>query len=151
MAATGEHLHIGKFINGKDVNPNGQGFSLDGATVFDVCTIYSTDPVNAQYVRIRDATGALWVFLHLSLVTVAAGQHLKGGTMAFNYNGTPTPDEKAAHYQKRMFRDATPAELANEDCWGKVLDDNVNELGKRLEAAQAGYVLVTEPLFKKEK
>lgn len=80
-------------------------------------------------------------------------QAKEGIYMGFNYNSVPTPEEKTKHYRNRLFREPTPAELANKDVWGKVLDDNVAELGARLKAAQAqptpGFAAVTEQLFRK--
>lgn len=74
----GAHLHIGRFVNGVDTNPNDGGFQLDGAKVVTVVDNYATDPVNAKYVRVQDANGAQWVYLHLSEVNVSAGQILQG-------------------------------------------------------------------------
>lgn len=71
-AASGPHLHIGKFVNGKDTNPNGGGFTLKDARVFDT----GHDDVNGNYVRIQDGDGALWVYLHLSNFYVTKGQIL---------------------------------------------------------------------------
>lgn len=81
----GAHLHVGKFVGGSDRNPNGGGFSLEGATVIAVVDNYGSDPVNAKYVRIQESSGAQWVYLHMSEVSVKVGQVLQGG----NVNVTP--------------------------------------------------------------
>lgn len=76
----GAHLHVGKWLAGVDVNPNGGGFKLDGAKVIGVLNDYS-DPANGKYVRIGDSSGAMWVYLHLSEVHVKLGEVLKGEDM----------------------------------------------------------------------
>jgi hypothetical protein len=59
---TGSHLHIGRFINGKDTNPQGGGFTVNGAVVSQV----GEDDTNGKFVRLADADGSSWVYLHLS-------------------------------------------------------------------------------------
>lgn len=79
----GPHLHIGRFAGGKDTNPNGQGFNLQGPVTV---TTVSEDSVNGKYVRLTDAQGVQWVYLHLSQQFVLAGQVLKGGDMGLTYD-----------------------------------------------------------------
>lgn len=76
-ASTGPHLHIGRFVGGKATDPNGYGFSLTNPVVFDT----GSDATNGNYVRLTDGgDGALWVYLHLSVISVTKGQKL-GGNM----------------------------------------------------------------------
>lgn len=75
--STGSHLHIGHFIGGRDINPNGQGFTVNGGIVTEV----SSDSINGKFVRVQDADGSSWVYLHLSQQTVTVGQALQGGDM----------------------------------------------------------------------
>lgn len=72
-AVTGPHLHIGKFINGQDVNPQGKGFALSNPAVVDSI---GYDSLNGNYVRVRDSGGTIWVYLHLSQVSVGKGKVL---------------------------------------------------------------------------
>lgn len=55
------------------------------------------------------------------------------------YDTVPHGDDVGFHYRNRMFREATDAEKANKAnlTWAQILDDNVAELGTRLQAAQA--------------
>lgn len=71
----GAHLHVGRFVGGADTDPHGLGFSLPGAVVTKILNDYS-DPVNGKYVWVRDASGATWVYLHLSQITCVVGQVL---------------------------------------------------------------------------
>lgn len=74
-AVTGPHLHVGKFINGNAQNPGvGNGFKFNSAVVLDT----GYDSVNGNYVRLT-ADGAIWVYLHLSVIKVTRGQELRGG------------------------------------------------------------------------
>lgn len=73
-ASTGSHLHIGKFVNGTAVNPSGQGFTFNSASVLDT----GHDSTNGNYIRLQ-ADGAVWVYLHLQSIMVIKGQILKGG------------------------------------------------------------------------
>lgn len=68
---TGPHLHVGRFVSGKDTNPKGGGFSFASAKV----TQLGSDSINGNYVRIQ-ADGASWVYLHLSKQTCKVGQVL---------------------------------------------------------------------------
>lgn len=71
---SGPHLHIGRFRLGKDINPKGKGFTLRL-----IATVYDTgyDDVNGNYVRIRNWQGDLFVYLHLSKISVIKGQRVK--------------------------------------------------------------------------
>jgi hypothetical protein len=77
---TGAHLHIGHWVNGKDVNPNRQGSHVNGGYV--VRLVYN-DPVNGNYVHIQDADGSYWVYLHLSRIDVQVNQVLNGDDMPY--------------------------------------------------------------------
>jgi hypothetical protein len=77
----GAHLHVGRFAGGGDTNPQGGGFNLAGARVTSFLNDFS-DPVNGKYIRVQDASGAVWVYLHLSEVTCSVGQVLGGGSPA---------------------------------------------------------------------
>lgn len=72
----GPHLHLGKYVNGADVNPNEQGFDLVNPKV--IATGY--DQYNGNYVKLQDAS-AVWVYLHLSKINVSVGQVLQGDDM----------------------------------------------------------------------
>src|ERR1044072_9088557 len=69
--ADGPHLHVGRFVNGKDTNPGGGGFSFKNAEVTEI----NEDSVNGKYVRVQ-ADGASWVYLHLDKKTAKVGQKL---------------------------------------------------------------------------
>lgn len=69
-AADGPHLHVGRFVNSLDTNPQG-GFSFKNAVVTEI----GEDDVNGKYVRVQ-ADGASWVYLHLSKQTAKVGQKL---------------------------------------------------------------------------
>lgn len=72
--STGAHLHIGRYVSGKDTHPKGGGFTFNDAVVTEV----GSDNINGNFVRIQ-ADGASWVYLHLSKQLVTKGQVLKGG------------------------------------------------------------------------
>lgn len=68
-AVTGPHLHLGHFVNGKDVDPGKGGFKLQDPIVYDT----GYDTTNGNFVRISASDG-LWVYLHLSEIKVSKGQ-----------------------------------------------------------------------------
>ncbi len=70
-AASGPHLHVGRFVDGDDTDPDGGGFSFKNAEVTEI----NEDDVNGKYVRVQ-ADGASWVYLHLSKQTARVGQKL---------------------------------------------------------------------------
>lgn len=72
--SSGPHLHIGRYVNGADTNPNGGGFTLPNAVVHST----GYDNANGNFVRVM-SDGVLWVYLHLSKINVSQGQELKGG------------------------------------------------------------------------
>lgn len=76
-AASGPHLHIGRFVGGVDTPPQGGGLVFDDSTEAKVTEI-NEDPVNGKYVRVQ-ADGASWVYLHLSQQTATVGEVLKQG------------------------------------------------------------------------
>lgn len=72
--ATGPHLHIGRWDNGKDTNPFGGGFHFGNAVVAEIRTTDSGD--NGKFIRLI-ADSASWYYLHLSHVSVSVGQKLE--------------------------------------------------------------------------
>lgn len=114
-ASTGSHLHLGKWVNGIVMPPNGQGFTLKNPYVDST----GYDSVNGNYIRLKDSNGVLWVYLHLSKVNVIKGQVLKEDEvpariatkemiqdMGRSYGWEPTPEYLAVW----VGRDAV-------DCW----------------------------------
>lgn len=70
---TGPHLHIGRYLGGvSDPKDGGFNFAL-GAKVLDT----GQDPINGRYVRIRSRFGIVYVYLHLSKISVKAGDKIK--------------------------------------------------------------------------
>lgn len=121
-ASSGPHLHIGRFVNGKDTNPNGGGFEFDSAVVTEV----NQDSVNGKYVRIK-ADGASWIYLHLLEQRVTVGQVLKGGDM-------PTPEFIRAAYDV-VLREVPSDEQVNAQM-GQPADINVIESLKQDQEAK---------------
>lgn len=75
-ASTGNHCHIGRFVNGTHTPPGGQGATLSNPVVQGI----GYDASNGNYVRVIDDKGVLWVYLHMSKVTATTGQKLQGGS-----------------------------------------------------------------------
>lgn len=78
--SSGPHCHVGRWVGGIVTNPGiGGGRTIAGAKVTQV----SEDATNGKFVRIADADGSSWVFLHLSKQSVTVGQTLtpQGGNM----------------------------------------------------------------------
>jgi hypothetical protein len=75
--ATGPHLHIGRWVNGKVTDPGvGGGFKFNSAVVTEI----NQDTTNGKYVRVQ-GDGASWVYLHMSDNSkVSVGQVLQGAT-----------------------------------------------------------------------
>jgi hypothetical protein len=69
--STGPHLHIGKFVGGVVQHPQGGGFSLPNASVFDT----GEDKTSGKFVRVGSG-GAVWIYAHLSQINVTKGQAL---------------------------------------------------------------------------
>ena len=71
---TGPHCHVGRFVGGKDTNPNGQAWTLDDPRVTDI----SYDDINGNSVGLLDAGNVRWVFLHMweKSTCVIVGQRL---------------------------------------------------------------------------
>lgn len=102
-ASTGPHLHVGKWVGGKAVDPGvGNGFSFNSAVVYDT----GSDATNGNFVRVQ-GDGALWNYLHLEKTLVTKGQVLKGGTMAANPDG----NDIATYYQAIRGDQPTKQEL----------------------------------------
>lgn len=69
----GPHLHVGHFISGAAVNPEGNGFNLRApVSVYDI----GSDSTNGNYVRLVDGDGTIWVYLHLSEIRAVKGQKI---------------------------------------------------------------------------
>lgn len=82
-AVTGPHVHVGHW-NGGTVLPIGpqDGKNVNGAKVTQV----SEDSTNGKFVRVGDADGSSWVYLHMSDNSkVSVGQVLQGGNMPDDY------------------------------------------------------------------
>ena len=70
--STGNHLHVGKYLYGKSLNPKTGGKTLSLAKVTEV----AEDSRNGKYVRVQSGVYS-WVYLHMSKQTVKVGQRLK--------------------------------------------------------------------------
>lgn len=74
----GPHLHVGRYVNGRAVNPFGGGFQLPAPV-----TVYDTDAVDdsadGKNIRLRDGQGVIWLYDHLSEIKVAKGQIIGAG------------------------------------------------------------------------
>lgn len=77
--STGPHLHTGRWLNGLSTNPRGGGATVSGGVVTQIDTVGNTR--NGKFVRVQDADGSSWVYLHLSKVLVNVGDKLEGGDM----------------------------------------------------------------------
>jgi len=149
-----------------DHNPNAQGVvtafdvTHDPANGLDIAAlaeqiVSSKDPRVKYLIRNREilipANGWRWTPYsgadpHTSHLHISVGNDydnskdwtIKGEPMSIYTQPLSEADIKL-HYSKRLFREATAAEIANagKTTWGKVLDDNVTELGKRLQAAES--------------
>lgn len=75
-AATGPHLHLGKWQGNTVLDPGNGGFNFDNAVVAKV----GYDNTNGNYIKIN-ADGYTWIYCHLSQVLVNEGQELKGAKM----------------------------------------------------------------------
>lgn len=95
--STGNHLHVGRWVGGSHTNPGGGGKIVSGGTVTQVDTVGSTN--NGKFVRVADADGSKWVYLHLSEVKVTVGQKLTGGEAMIN-----DADNEFARWNKLFFQ-----------------------------------------------
>lgn len=75
-AASGPHLHTGKFESGVDVNPKSGGFDIPQPAHVQAI---GQDDVNGRWVQIVDATAMLWAYLHLSAIYVVERQLIEKG------------------------------------------------------------------------
>lgn len=76
-ATTGPHLHISRYRYGRPVNPKGTGFTL--RTVLGrTPTVVSVgkDAWNGNYVRVRNWRGEIFIYDHLSKISVKVGDKL---------------------------------------------------------------------------
>lgn len=152
--STGPHLHVGRWVGGQHTNPGGGGKFVRGAKVIEIDTV--DDSANGKFVRIQDADGSQWVYLHLLETdkNIRVGQELTGG------GSQEMPNEGDVHnaYLKANGRKATPEEVKvyTTKPWnvpdglfyGKILRDLENAQ-KSAAQPQPGFVPVTEQLFKK--
>lgn len=75
--STGPHCHVGHWRGGSSVPSNPQdGKTVSGAKVTEV----GQDSTNGKFVRVGDADGSSWVYLHLSEQLVKVGDKLEGGS-----------------------------------------------------------------------
>jgi len=128
----GPHLHTGRWVNGKDTNPNGGGFTLDNAKVTET----GENSRDGKFVRIN-GSGASWVYLHLSKILVKAGDKLEGEDM-------PTQQETLEHFHAYGVK----GKLANGDPsqpqldyyaahpWSVLYSDLLNDVHNQLVALQ---------------
>lgn len=73
-AATGPHLHLGRWQGATVTDPGNGGFSLvNPATV----SFTGYDSTNGNFIKITDGNGITWVYCHLSKINVKPGQVLK--------------------------------------------------------------------------
>lgn len=111
---TGPHCHVGKWVNGKDQNPNGQAWTLDNPIVSEV----GYDDTNGYWVKLRDSMATTWIYLHMTpnSQAVKVGDRLsnlpkyKENNMAAS---TDIVDETTIRleYNNSLFRDASPEEV----------------------------------------
>lgn len=110
----GQHLHIGCFLSGNhDTNPGNGGFSFRVAVVSQT----GYDAVNGNFVKLA-ADGAVWVYLHLSKITVSVGRVLtppapqpKGDDVAIIQNTDPWFFRFNRTMNQIRGRDASRAEM----------------------------------------
>lgn len=57
----GPHVHVGKWVGGKDKNPQSQAWTLDNPRVSEV----GYDTTNGNFVALVDAANVRWVYLHM--------------------------------------------------------------------------------------
>lgn len=151
--STGPHLHVGRFVNGKDTNPNGSGFTLPRALVYDT----GYDATNGNYVRIL-SDDVVWVYLHLSAINVSTGQTVEGESMTkteaytvtdgFYYWGTdapPTP-EQSEYWAQRMVDLGAPAVQELHDAMKKQAASSGSSAG-----TDTQYVQIPGPVFQIKK
>lgn len=146
--STGAHLHIGHWIGGQDVNPNGQGFTINGGVVSQV----SGDTTNGDFVRVADADGSSWVYLHLSKQLVSVGQKLEGGIVEpvdyrvndgdienyfVNFLGRKPTEADLNVYRGKTHKDITYAIMGSPEF-------------KAYTAGAGNFVPVTDKLFKEK-
>lgn len=124
-AVTGPHVHVGRWLNGKStqIGP-GDGWNVAGAYVSQI----GSDPVNGNFVRLQDADGSSWVYLHMSNNNVLAnGTHLSD---AAKYKEGSAPKEEDVLpdfnngdaenlYQAMYQKKPDPSEVAAFVDWAK--------------------------------
>lgn len=145
-AVYGSHLHVGHWKGGTSVASNPQdGKTVSGAVVSEV----KEDATNGKYVRVADADGSSWVYLHLSQQLVSVGQKLEGGIVEpadYKVN-----DGDIQNYFKNFLgRDATEAD--KQVYRGKTHKDIIYAIigsGEFQQHQNTGFTPVTEQLFKK--
>jgi len=103
---TGPHCHVGHWgPNGViAINPQ-DGKLVNGAKVTEV----SSDSVNGKFVRVGDADGTSWVYLHMSDNSIVqVGQSLQGGSVD---NSKPTSTQVGEEFQALAERQPTQQEV----------------------------------------
>lgn len=70
-AASGFHLHIGKWVGGNPVNPNRGGFALPAPVRVNSLGYNES---NGNFIRLQDGAGTIWIYCHLNSIKVATNQ-----------------------------------------------------------------------------
>lgn len=147
--STGPHLHTGNWVGGTSRNPTGGGANVSEGKVTQIDTVGNTD--NGKFVRVQDADGSSWVYLHLSQVLVSVGQELKGkeddmpndgdvDNVYMQANGRKAKDEEKKVYTSKTW--SAPDGLY----YGKVSVDWKNAQ----EAPHSGFKPLGQEVFVKE-
>lgn len=73
-AASGPHLHIGRFRLNVAINPEGNGFKLRSKAKV---TRTGKDDISGNFVYVKNPMGDLWFYCHLSKIKVKVGDIVK--------------------------------------------------------------------------
>lgn len=144
--STGNHLHIGRFVNGSSTNPGNGGFQFNSAVVYDT----GQDSGNGKYVRLS-ADGAIWVYLHLQSILVTKGQVLKGGSMT-----TTEQILQSALNAERAKNAVIESALNAEREKSKIYESALNAAREKIKTLEAElatsseYLPVSEQLYRKK-
>lgn len=165
---TGPHLHIGHYVNGKAVNPQGGGFSLPApVTVYDT----NSDSENGNYVRLLAGDGTIWLYDHLSNNQIVTKGQVIGSEMTVDavtklvsksYRGVqgidPTPAQAQGWIDYIMEDNNRAYELLVAlGADGYNSDPNFQTKGRNYDKdvaaalAGSGFVLLNQPTYIKTK
>lgn len=142
-ASTGPHLHIGRFVGAQDTPPSGGGFTVSNAKVLQT----GSDASNGNFVRVADADGSTWVYLHLSRIDVKPGQVLIKSKEEVVAKPSPAEVRSAAKTYGQVFTEAQVAYYADRS-WEVLLNDllpAVNDMRLAAEALANKEVAVLAP------